>query len=216
MGSQDGQTNLDETAEGEERPEGRESDPVQAAPAASDPDPAGGEEAREAQEALDAQPEPSPEEAARAEVARLKDQLLRTAADFENYRKRARRDVEDAERRAREETLREVLPVIDNLERAVQASESAKDAAAVAEGVRMVLRQFDDVASRLDLERIPAIGERFGAPSILVNNAGITRDGLLLRMDDDAWDLVLGMEFDSRYRPCSIAGQIPRLRDLCA
>ena len=32
----------------------------------------------------------------------------------------------------------------------------------------------------------------------------------------DAWDLVLGQEFDSRYRPCSIAGQLPRLRDVCA
>ncbi len=32
----------------------------------------------------------------------------------------------------------------------------------------------------------------------------------------DAWDLVLGLEFDSRYRPCSIAGQLPRLRDICA
>ncbi|BBE36131.1 hypothetical protein SmB9_37890 [Sphingosinicella microcystinivorans] len=32
----------------------------------------------------------------------------------------------------------------------------------------------------------------------------------------DAWDLVLGLEFDSRYRPCSIAGQVPRLRGLCA
>ncbi len=32
----------------------------------------------------------------------------------------------------------------------------------------------------------------------------------------DAWDLVLGLEFDSRYRPCSIAGQLPRLRDVCA
>jgi molybdenum cofactor biosynthesis protein B len=32
----------------------------------------------------------------------------------------------------------------------------------------------------------------------------------------DAWDLVLGLEFDSRYRPCSIAGQVPRLRDICS
>ena len=32
----------------------------------------------------------------------------------------------------------------------------------------------------------------------------------------DGWDLVLGLELDSRYRPCSLAGQIPRLRDVCA
>lgn len=95
------------------------------------------------------------------EVARLKDQLLRTAADFDNFRKRSRRDVEDAERRGREEAVREILPIVDNLERAVSASESAKDTAAVAEGVRMVLKQFEDVSSRLGLERVGAVGERF-------------------------------------------------------
>lgn len=158
MGSHDGHTNpLDEANDGEERQEGRASEP---AAAATGPE-AEAEAAEQAATADEAAPELSPEEAAWAEVARLKDQLLRTAADFDNYRKRARRDVVEAERRARDETLREVLPVIDNLERAVQASESAKDAAAVAEGVRMVLKQFDDVASRLDLERISAVGERF-------------------------------------------------------
>jgi molecular chaperone GrpE len=92
---------------------------------------------------------------------RLKDQLLRTAADFDNFRKRSRRDVEDAQRRAQEDTIRELLPIVDNLERAVQAAEQAKDADAVAEGVRMVLRSFDDVAARLGLERVAALGQRF-------------------------------------------------------
>lgn len=95
------------------------------------------------------------------EVARLKDQLLRTAADFDNFRKRSRRDAEEAERRGREVAVREILPIVDNLERAVSASESAKDTAAVAEGVRMVLKQFEDVSSRLGLQRVPAVGERF-------------------------------------------------------
>jgi len=96
---------------------------------------------------------------------KLKEQLLRTAADFDNFRKRARRDMDDAGRRGREDTLRELLPIIDNLERAVDASESASDVKAVADGVRMVLKQFEDVAGRLNLERVPAIGERFD-PSV--------------------------------------------------
>jgi molecular chaperone GrpE len=96
-----------------------------------------------------------------AERDKLKDQLLRTAADFENYRRRARKDVEDAERRAREDVLRDVLQLVDNLERAVQASESATDVAAVADGVRLVLRSFDDIAQRLGLERLRSVGERF-------------------------------------------------------
>lgn len=92
---------------------------------------------------------------------RVKEQLLRTAADYENFRKRAKRDVEEAERRGREEVLREVLPVIDNLERAVEASDSATDVKAVVEGVRMVLKMFEDVAGRIELQRIPAVGEKF-------------------------------------------------------
>lgn len=133
--------------------------------------PAGAEEGGHEHEALEASSdarEVPADEAAREErdtrddeVAKLKDHLLRTAADFDNFRKRSRRDVEEAERRGREEAVREVLPIVDNLERAVSASESATDIAAVAEGVRMVLKQFDDVASRLGLTRVVAVGERF-------------------------------------------------------
>ncbi len=121
--------------------------------------------ATEQAETVEQEPAPSAEEAERLALVeerdRLKDQLLRTAADFDNYRKRSRRDIEDAQRRAQEDTLRELLPVIDNLERAVQATDKAADAAAVAEGVRMVLAGFDDIAQRLGLKRVPAMGERF-------------------------------------------------------
>ena len=99
--------------------------------------------------------------AAIAERDKLKDQLLRTAADFDNFRKRARKDLEDVERRAKENVLSEVLSVIDNLERAVAASESATDAQAVASGVKLVLKSFEDVAQRIGLERVSALGQKF-------------------------------------------------------
>jgi molecular chaperone GrpE len=125
-------------------------------------------EAPEASEAGDAPAEAestvvvdSELETVTAERNKLKDQLLRTAADFENYRKRARKDLEDAEMRAKESVLRETLTVIDNLERAVAASANATDAQAVADGVRLVLKSFDDIASRIGLERVPAAGLRF-------------------------------------------------------
>ena len=105
--------------------------------------------------------EVDPLEEARAEAARYKDQLLRTAADLENYRKRARRDVEDAARRAKEDVLGQVLPIIDNLERAVQAAEGAQDVAAVVQGVEMVLASFQDAAEGMGLERVATTGERF-------------------------------------------------------
>lgn len=92
---------------------------------------------------------------------KLKDQLLRVAADFDNYRKRARKDVEEAERRAKEDIMREVLPVIDNLERAVQAANSTTEVSSIVDGIKMVLRLFEDQASRIGLVRIVAVGERF-------------------------------------------------------
>jgi molecular chaperone GrpE len=102
-----------------------------------------------------------PAESAREAAARLKDQLLRMAADFENFRKRAKRDVEDAGRRAREQVVAEILPIVDNLERAVASAQGATDVAAVVDGVRMVLKSFEDVAERLQLQRLPAVGARF-------------------------------------------------------
>ena len=104
---------------------------------------------------------PDPIEQLTAERDKLKDQLLRTMADFDNFRKRARRDAEDALRRGREDTVRDFLPIVDNLERAVEASRGSTDVAAVVSGVEMVLRGFDDVASRMGISRVVAKGERF-------------------------------------------------------
>ncbi len=96
-----------------------------------------------------------------AERNRYKDQLLRAAADFENFRKRSRRDLEDGERRSREDLLMEILPVFDNLERAVAAANSATSVQAVAEGVHMVLKLFQDIGTKVGLERVQSVGERF-------------------------------------------------------
>jgi molecular chaperone GrpE len=96
-----------------------------------------------------------------AEAAANKDKLLRVAADFDNFRKRARRDVEDAEKRAKENLLKDLLPVFDNLERAVTHAETAKDAKSVAEGISMVLRQFIDSLGRAGIERVKSAGESF-------------------------------------------------------
>jgi molecular chaperone GrpE len=100
-------------------------------------------------------------EAAKEEVARLRDQLLRTAADFDNFRKRSRKDVEDAQKKGLERALLEVLPVSDNLERALQAAGQATDVGAIVEGVRMVLKMTEDALSRLGAERVPSVGSAF-------------------------------------------------------
>jgi len=100
-------------------------------------------------------------ETVKQEAQRLKDQLLRTAADFDNFRKRSRREVADAERKGREDQLRELLPVFDNLERAAAHSSTASDVKALSDGIAMVLRQFLDTLGRLGVERVSALGQPF-------------------------------------------------------
>ncbi|MDQ2646959.1 MAG: nucleotide exchange factor GrpE [Myxococcota bacterium] len=102
-----------------------------------------------------------PLETARAEAQRYREQLLRTAADFDNFKKRTRREMEDGERRAREDLLKDLLPVFDNLERAAQHAESASDVKSLADGISMVLRMFTDTLGRIGIERVRAVGEPF-------------------------------------------------------
>lgn len=112
---------------------------------------------------------PDPLAQAQAEAARLKDQLLRTAADFDNFRKRTRRELEDAERTGRDDLLRELLPVFDNLERATahgsSATADAATAKALIEGIELVMRQFTDTLRKVGIERVPSVGHPFD-PSV--------------------------------------------------
>ena len=96
-----------------------------------------------------------------AERDQLRDQLLRTAADFDNYRKRTRKEIEEARARGREDAVKDVLPVFDNLERAVSAAASAQTIESVVEGVKMVLKLFEDTSERMGLTRVKSVGERF-------------------------------------------------------
>lgn len=89
------------------------------------------------------------------------ERLLRAAADLENYRKRARKDVEDARFKAKEEALRDILPVLDNLERAVAAANDTTSAQAVIDGVKLVLRQAQSALERSDVKPFNSVGEPF-------------------------------------------------------
>ncbi len=106
----------------------------------------------------EAPPEP---EGPEVELARVRDRLLRTAADFDNFRKRTRRDIADAERRVQEQLLSALLPTFDNLERASTHAGAAPDVKALAEGLEMVLRQFQDALAGLGIERIATVGKAF-------------------------------------------------------
>ena len=98
---------------------------------------------------------------AQAEAAKLKDAWLRTAADFDNFRKRTRKELEDARRSGREDLLRALLPVFDNLERAIQSAQRSSDVKAVADGLALVQRQFTESLGREGIARIPTVGQPF-------------------------------------------------------
>ena len=89
----------------------------------------------------------------------LRDQLLRHRAEFDNYRKRMARETEQVRKTASEALVRELLPVIDNLERALQHAEDPNGA--LAQGVGMVLKQLCDALAGKGLEPIVAVGEAF-------------------------------------------------------
>jgi molecular chaperone GrpE len=98
--------------------------------------------------------------AAKQATERTREQMLRVAADYDNFRKRTAREIDDARRRSRQGVIRDMLPVFDNLERAMGAT-AAADAAAIRDGLRLVIRQFLDTLSKLGIERIDAIGAAF-------------------------------------------------------
>lgn len=99
--------------------------------------------------------------AAQAEASANHDRWVRERADLENLKKRTARERQDAVRFGAEGLLREILPVVDNLERAVAAAEGGGNGAPLVEGVQLVLKALLDVLQRHGVERVPAHGETF-------------------------------------------------------
>jgi len=93
-----------------------------------------------------------------AEIADLRDRSIRTLADFENYRRRSERERDDLRRFAIGEFLREVLPVVDNLQRALQAGGTVED---LKVGVELTLRQFTELLRQRGVTEVSALGEPF-------------------------------------------------------
>jgi molecular chaperone GrpE len=96
-----------------------------------------------------------------AQAAELKDRLLRAQAEWDNSRKRILREKDDAVRYAGESFLEKLLPVLDNFEMGMQAAKTATDAKAIAQGLEMVLAQFQQVLRDAGVETIDAVGQPF-------------------------------------------------------
>jgi len=99
-------------------------------------------------------------EALKNERDTLQDRLLRTAAEFDNYRKRIDRERREQSESAAASLLAEILPVVDNLERALQAP-SGPEAAGYRAGVELILRQLNDMLRKRGVTPIAARGTDF-------------------------------------------------------
>lgn len=89
------------------------------------------------------------------------DRLLRTLAEFENYKKRVSREKEDLIKYANQNFAKEILPVIDNFERALEQVKNAKNAEVVNEGLEMILKQLFAVLDKFDIKPFESLGLKF-------------------------------------------------------
>ena len=99
-------------------------------------------------------------QAARDEAQATFARYQRLAADFDNYKRRTRQELGDRTQYANEELLRKLLPILDNLRRALDHAPEGVDPNWY-NGVKMVARQFEDTLRAQGLSTIPAVGEKF-------------------------------------------------------
>jgi molecular chaperone GrpE len=108
-------------------------------------------------------PSPTPSSPPVSELEKERDEYLelakRTKADFENFRKRVARQEAEAEMRARSELARSLVPILDNLERALAAA--GEEESHLAHGVRLVYEELVAVLSRAGVESYEPEGEQF-------------------------------------------------------
>ncbi len=95
------------------------------------------------------------------EAREAQNRYLRTLADFENYKKRAQRDQAEALKYANEKLIRELLPVIDNLDRALSHSRETRDFDRMMEGVELIYKQFLSMLGKFGVVPIESLNQPF-------------------------------------------------------
>lgn len=95
----------------------------------------------------------------REEMARYREQYLRKLADFENYRRRQDREMIEFRRLSHADLVKECLPVLDNLERALDVTEN--HSGGLRDGVELIMKQLKDVLARFGLQEVNPVGAPF-------------------------------------------------------
>nr|WP_302104451.1 nucleotide exchange factor GrpE [Polycladomyces sp. WAk] len=128
--------------------------------------------------------------------------FLRARADLDNYRKRVRKEKEESDKYAVAPLAEAILPVVDNLERALAAGGNATDAKALHEGVEMVYRQLLQVLRQVGVEPIEAVGQPFDPHlhnAVMQEEASGTEPGIVVA------ELQKGYRFKDRVlRPAMV------------
>lgn len=121
----------------------------------------------------DSSPEEKPDEEptcqeklqqAEEKIKELNDKYVRSHAELENFKRRSRKEVSDFKKYAVEAIVKQLLPVFDNLERAVLSAESSdenSDSCQITQGVKMTLKEIDRVFEQFSIKSINAMGEKF-------------------------------------------------------
>tara|TARA_E500000178_G_C16900199_1_gene697708 strand:+ start:494 stop:1039 length:546 start_codon:yes stop_codon:yes gene_type:complete len=119
--------------------------------------------ANDESETLEKQDHPETEDAS-SELMEVKDKLLRIQAEMQNVRRRAQRDLENAHKFALDKFVSALLPVVDNLDRAVDIIDEVDEAQRpVADGLKLTLKSFLDVLTQFHVEQVDPSGVPFDA-----------------------------------------------------
>ena len=95
------------------------------------------------------------------EIKALQDKYLRLAAEFDNYKRLSLREQRDSARFANEGLLKELLPILDNLERAVRSSKDKHRRDGLIQGVELTLKQFMETLAKFGVRPIASVGQAF-------------------------------------------------------
>ena len=149
---------------------------------ASAPETPAADENIEAQEEASAQPRTEEKDekdydALEKKYNELEDKYYRLAAEYTNFQRRSREEKEAMYTNAVSDTVAELLPVLDNLQRAVDTSAETADAKTIADGVAMIAKLASDAFAKLGVEPIEAVGKEFDAA---LHNA-------VMHIDDDSY-----------------------------
>lgn len=146
---------------------------------AVEPDGSSGEEVPGSEASGDGQEE------LRAQLEELSQRLLRTQADFDNFRKRTRQEKEELTQYANAKLIVDLLPVMDNFFLAMQAAQGKGDTEALMKGVDMVFRQLAGVLEKAGVRTMEPVGEPFDPnrhEAVLSETAPETQAGLVLEV----------------------------------